>query len=88
MYGLMKRILQCCLMMNVPMACGLLFLLSTVLRERSEIRINPQLKELMEKGAFDGLISREDQEEIVKGVKKEKKEKKEEEEKEEEKEEE
>ena len=78
-------------MMNAAMSCGLLFLVSSVLKERGDVKIGGELKKLMENGSFDGLVT-EEVKEIVKKVKKEEKkkveeEKVEEEEKEEEKEE-
>ena len=77
LFGLMKRVLQCCLMMNAAMSCGLLFLVSSVLKERGDVKINGELKELMENGSFDGLVT-EEVKEIVKKVKKEEKKKEEE----------
>ena len=82
-YGLIKRILQCCLTMNVGMCCGLLFMVSTVMRERGDVVVKGELKTLLEQKAFEKRLEAEASEE----VKEEKKEEvKEEEEKEEEKE--
>lgn len=51
--ALLKRVLQCALMMPANMACGLLYMVSTVLSERKELKVNAELKKLMEEHAFD-----------------------------------
>ena len=82
MMALLKRVLQCAMMMPANMACGLLYMVSTVLSERKELKVNAELKKLMEEHAFDLGMEEE------KGEGEEKEEEKEESEKEEEKEEE
>ena len=57
-YGLIKRVLQCCLSMNVGMCCGLLFMVSTVMRERGDVAVKGELKTLMENGAFEKVMRR------------------------------
>ena len=81
-YGLIKRVLQCCLSMNVGMCCGLLFMVSTVMHERGDVAVKGELKTLMENGVFEKVMEEEtkkeeEKEEEVK-EKKEKVEKKEE----------
>ena len=83
MYGLIKRVLQCCLSMNVGMCCGLLFMVSTVMRERGDVAVKGELKTLMENGVFEKVMEEEtkkeeEKEEEVKKEKEEKVEKKEE----------
>lgn len=51
--ALLKRVLQCAMMMPANMACGLLYMVSTVLSERKELKVNAELKKLMEEHAFD-----------------------------------
>ena len=51
--ALLKRVLQCALMMPANMACGLLYMVSTVLSERKELKVNAELKKLMEEHALD-----------------------------------
>lgn len=76
-YGLIKRVLQCCLSMNVGMCCGLLFMVSTVMRERGDVAVKGELKTLMENGAFEKVMEEETKKEEEKEeVKKEKEEKK------------
>lgn len=77
-YGLIKRVLQCCLSMNVGMCCGLLFMVSTVMRERGDVAVKGELKTLMENGVFEKVMEEETkkEEEKEKEVKKEKEEKK------------
>ena len=82
-YGLIKRVLQCCLSMNVGMCCGLLFMVSTVMRERGDVAVKGELKTLMENGVFEKVMEEEtkkeeEKEEEVKKEKEEKVEKKEE----------
>lgn len=76
-YGLIKRVLQCCLSMNVGMCCGLLFMVSTVMRERGDVAVKGELKTLMENGAFEKVMEEETkkEEEKKEEVKKEKEEK-------------
>ena len=58
-YGLIKRVLQCCLSMNVGMCCGLLFMVSTVMRERGDVAVKGELKTLMENGVFEKVMKEE-----------------------------
>lgn len=58
-YGLIKRVLQCCLSMNVGMCCGLLFMVSTVMRERGDVAVKGELKTLMENGVFEKVMEEE-----------------------------
>ena len=58
-YGLIKRVLQCCLSMNVGMCCGLLFMVSTVMRERGDVVVKGELKTLMENGVFEKVMEEE-----------------------------
>ena len=51
--ALLKRVLQCAMMMPANMACGLLYMVSTVLSERKELKVNAELKKLMEEERFD-----------------------------------
>ena len=69
-YGLIKRVLQCCLMMNVGMCCGLLFMVSTVLRERNDVVVKGDLKTLIKNGAFEKAMEKEEVKDEVKEEKK------------------
>ena len=60
-YGLIKRVLQCCLSMNVGMCCGLLFMVSTVMRERGDVAVKGELKTLMENGVFEKVMEEEEE---------------------------
>ena len=72
-YGLIKRILQCCLTMNVGMCCGLLFMVSTVMRERGDVVVKGELKTLLEQKAFEKRLEAEASEEVKEEKKKRKK---------------
>ena len=86
--GLLKRVLQCALMMPAAMACGLLFMVSTVMREREDLALGPRLHSMLVDHSFDNLCPEEVKEEVENKQEKEEKseEEKEESEKEEEKE--
>lgn len=77
--ALLKRVLQCAMMMPANVACGLLYMVSTVLSERRELKINDQLKKLMDEHAFNlGSEEEKKEEEEGENEKKEEGEKKEE----------
>ena len=61
--GLLKRVLQCTMMMPANMACGLLYMVSTVLQERRILNVNSELKKMMDAHAFDLLMGEKKEEE-------------------------
>ena len=62
--GLLKRVLQCALMMPAAMACGLLFMVSTVMKERDDLALGPRLHSMLVNHSFDNLCPEEVKEEI------------------------
>lgn len=55
--GLLKRILQCALMMPASMACGLLFMVSTVMHERDDLALGPRLHSMIANHVFDDICA-------------------------------
>ena len=81
--SLIKRVLQCAMMMPASMACGLLFMVSTVMKERESLQMSPTLNNLLKENAFEKMAVGEMMEEEKEEDKKKKGDKKKKEDKEE-----